>query len=129
MLADQKVPLEDSDKLRLMVHNQVYHKMLGDSAWVQESLVSAAIAREARQQADLGHAFNFQADLGSADADGIGLDPLWPGHDDLRLGHRHRAEHRVHHSSSPLGRLYLAFGNDAATKTQYKVSSIQSDTS
>ena len=59
-LADQKVPLEDRDKLRLMVHNQVYRKMLGDSAWVQESLVSAAIAFEARQQADVGHAFNFQ---------------------------------------------------------------------
>ena len=28
------------DKLRLMVHNNVYQKMLGDSAWVQESLVS-----------------------------------------------------------------------------------------
>ena len=41
VLADQKVPLEDRDKLRLMVHNQVYRKMLGDSAWVQESLVSA----------------------------------------------------------------------------------------
>ena len=40
-LADQKVPLEDRDKLRLMVHNQVYRQMLGDSAWVQESLVSA----------------------------------------------------------------------------------------
>src|SRR5271157_4806505 len=59
-LADQKVPLEDRDKLRLMVHNRVYQNMLGDSAWVQESLVSAAIAFEARQQADVGHAFNFQ---------------------------------------------------------------------
>ena len=59
-LADQKVPLEDRDKLRLMVHNRVYQKMLGDSSWVQESLVSAAIAFEARQQADVGHAFNFQ---------------------------------------------------------------------
>ena len=60
MLADQKVPLEESDKLRLMVHNNVYRKMLGDSAWVQESLVSAAIAAEARQSANLAHAFNFQ---------------------------------------------------------------------
>ena len=48
------MPLEDTDKLRLMVHNQVYRKMLGDSAWVQESLVSAAIAREAREKADVG---------------------------------------------------------------------------
>jgi len=60
VLADQKVPLEESDKLRLMVHNNVYRKMLGDSAWVQESLVSAAIASEARQSANLAHAFNFQ---------------------------------------------------------------------
>ena len=60
VLADQKVPLEDSDKLRVMVHNQVYRKMLGDAGWVQESLVSAAIASEARQSANLAHAFNFQ---------------------------------------------------------------------
>ena len=59
-LADQKVPLEDRDKLRLMVHNRVYQNMLGDTQWVQESLVSAAIAFEAREKADVGHAFNFQ---------------------------------------------------------------------
>ncbi|MGO9112598.1 MAG: hypothetical protein ACLP9L_25485, partial [Thermoguttaceae bacterium] len=59
-LADQKVPLEDSEKLRLMVHNNVYRKMLGDSAWVQESLVSAMIAEPARRRGDLGNAFNFQ---------------------------------------------------------------------
>ena len=39
-LADQKVPLEDTEKLKLMVHNNVYRKMLGDAAWVQESLVA-----------------------------------------------------------------------------------------
>ena len=53
VLADQKVPLEDSDKLRLMVHNNVYRKMLGDSAWVQESLVCATIAASARTEANL----------------------------------------------------------------------------
>ncbi len=58
-LADQKVPLEDSEKLKLMVHNNVYQKMLGDSAWVQESLVGAMIAQQAREKAALGNAFNF----------------------------------------------------------------------
>ena len=72
MLADQKVPLEDSDKLRLMVHNNVYRKMLGDSAWVQESLVSAAIAKEAREKADAGPRLQLPPDLGPADAHHVG---------------------------------------------------------
>src|SRR5271166_6216425 len=60
VLADQKVPLDDADKLKLLVHNRVYQKMLGDSAWVQESLVAAAIATEARTKASLQNAFNFR---------------------------------------------------------------------
>ena len=72
VLADQKVPLEDRDKLRLIVRDQVYREMLGDLAWVQEDLVSAAIAFEARQQADVGHAFNFQVHVDQADADQLG---------------------------------------------------------
>ena len=60
VLADQKVPLEDSDKLHLLVHNRVYQKMLGDAGWVQESLVAAAIAAEARTKASLQNAFNFR---------------------------------------------------------------------
>ena len=59
-LADQKVPLEESDKLRLMVHNNVYRKMLGDSAWVQESLVGARSRPRPVPDANLAHAFNFQ---------------------------------------------------------------------
>ena len=78
-LADQKVPLEDPDKLRLMVHNQVYRKMLGDSAWVQENMVSAAIAIKARQQADLAHAFNFQPIWDQQMPTASGIDPLRPG--------------------------------------------------
>ena len=98
-LADQKVPLEDRDKLRLMVHNQVYRQMLGDSAWVQESLVSAAIAFEARQQADVGHAFNFQVVWDQQMPTASGLDPVWPDDGDLQLDHGHWPEHSIHHSA------------------------------
>ena len=95
MLADQKVPLEDRDKLRLMVHNQVYRKMLGDSAWVQESLVSAAIAFEARQQADVGHAFNFQVIWDQQMPTSSGSIIYGQvGHD--QLGDGHRPQHGVH---------------------------------
>ncbi len=129
VLADQKVPLEDRDKLRLMVHNQVYRKMLGDSAWVQESLVSAAIAFEARQQADVGHAFNFQV--------------VWDQQMPTSSGSILYGQTTVTYNSTTVtglntaftqqlvaGTSYLTFGCDGQTvKTQYKVASIQSDTS
>ena len=124
-LADQKVPLEDSDKLRLMVHNQVYRKMLGDTAWVQESLVSAAIAREAREQANLAHAFNFQ--------------PIWDQQMPTASGMILYGQLTVTNGSANVtglntvftqqlvaGTSYLVFGNDP-TKTQYKVSTITTD--
>ncbi len=131
VLADQKVPLEDSDKLRVMVHNQVYRKMLGDAGWVQESLVSAAIASEARQSANLAHAFNFQ--------------PIWDQQMPTASGSILYGQVTQTSASAtvtglntnfttagtggvPLTGFYLVFGNDS-TKTQYKVSSVQSDTS
>jgi hypothetical protein len=127
VLADQKVPLEDSAKLRLMVHNNVYQKMLGDPAWVQESLVSAAIAREAREKADLAHAFNFQ--------------PVWDQQMPTATGTILYGQVTVTNGSATVtglntvftqqlsaGVSYLTFGNDP-TKTQYKVNSITSDTS
>ena len=125
-LADQKVPLEDRDKLRLMVHNQVYRKMLGDSAWVQESLVSAAIAFEARQQADVGHAFNFQViwDQQMPTASGSIL------YGQLSLTNGSAAVTGLNTAFTTqltAGSSYLTFGNDP-TKTQYKVSAIASDT-
>ncbi len=127
VLADQKVPLEESDKLRLMVHNNVYRKMLGDSAWVQESLVSAAIAAEARQTANLAHAFNFQ--------------PIWDQQMPTSTGSILYGQVTITYNSTAVtglntaftqqltaGTSYLTFGNDAS-KTQYKVSAITSDTS
>ena len=118
-LADQKVPLEESDKLRLMVHNNVYRKMLGDSAWVQESLVSAAIASEARQSANLAHAFNFQ--------------PIWDQQMPTATGTILYGQVSVTYNSAVVtglntvftqqltaGTSYLTFGNDAS-KTTYKV--------
>ena len=128
-LADQKVPLEDRDKLRLMVHNNVYRKMLGDSAWVQESLVSAAIAAEARQSADVGHAFNFQV--------------VWDQQMPTSTGTILYGQVAITTASATVtgvntaftqqltaGTTYLTFGCDTqSTKTQYLVSSIASDTS
>lgn len=126
-LADQKVPLEDSDKLRLMVHNNVYRKMLGDSAWVQESLVSAAIAMEARKEASLAHAFNFQ--------------PIWDQQMPTATGTILSGQVTVTNGSATVtglntvftqqltaGVSYLTFGNDS-TKTQYLVQTITTDTS
>ena len=126
VLADQKVPLEDTDKLRLMVHNNVYRQMLGDSAWVQESLVSAAIAFEARQKADLGHAFNFH--------------PIWDQQMPTSSGSIIYGQVTVTNGSTAVtgsctsfttqltaGSTYLTFGNDP-TKTKYLVSTVTSDT-
>jgi len=124
-LADQKVPLDDSDKLRLMVHNNVYQKMLGDSAWVQESLVSAAIAMEARKEASLAHAFNFQ--------------PIWDQQMPTASGSIIYGQVGLTNGSTAVTGLnsafttdlttsmQLIFGNDP-TKTAYSISSITSDT-
>ncbi len=128
-LADQKVPLEDSEKLRLMVHNNVYRKMLGDAAWVQESLVSAMIAEPARRRGDLGNAFNFQ--------------PIWDQQMPTSTGSILYGQVSVTGSSSAVTGLntnfttanaggslasqYLIFGNDP-TKTPYQVSTVASDT-
>jgi hypothetical protein len=129
VLADQKVPLEESDKLRLMVHNNVYRKMLGDSAWVQESLVSAAIAAEARQTANLAHAFNFQ--------------PIWDQQMPSASGSIIYGQVTITSGSTAVtglntaftqqltaGTSYLTFGCDGQSpRTQYKVTAITSDTS
>ena len=130
-LSDQKVPLEDSEKLSLLVHNRVYQKMLGDAGWVQESLVSATIAAAARETADLAHAFNFQpkwdqqmptasgsilygqVTLTSASATVTGLNTNFT---------------TAGTGGVPLTGFYLVFGNDP-TKTQYKVTAVASDTS
>ncbi|HMF38308.1 MAG TPA: hypothetical protein VKF17_16815 [Isosphaeraceae bacterium] len=130
-LADQKVPLEDSDKLSLLVHNRVYQKMLADSGWVQESLVSASIAAAARENADLAHAFNFRpkwdqqmptssgtilygqvvCTSGSATVTGLNTNFTTAGP-----------------SGVSLAGYYLTFGADS-NKKQFQVTSVQSDTS
>ena len=125
VLADQKVPLEDSAKLRLMVHNNVYRKMLGDSAWVQESLVSATIARAGPRAGRPGHAFNFQ--------------PIWDQQMPSSSGSIIYGQVSVTNGSTAVTGSNtafttdlttsntLTFGNDP-TKTQYTISSITSDT-
>ena len=101
--------------------------MLGDSAWVQESLVSAAIAAEARTNANLAHAFNFQ--------------PIWDQQMPTSTGSILYGQVTITYNSTAVtglntaftqqltaGTSYLTFGNDAS-KTAYKVSAITSDTS
>ncbi|MGA2703485.1 MAG: hypothetical protein ABSH35_20600 [Isosphaeraceae bacterium] len=121
-LADQKVPLEDSQKLKLMVHNRVYQNMLNDSKWVQESIVSAAIAKEARENAALANAFNFV--------------PVWDQQMPTASGSIIYGQVNVTNGSAAVtgvntsfttqlvaGTSYLIFGNDP-TKTQYKVTTV-----
>ena len=131
ILADQKVPLDDSDKLKLLVHNRVYQKMLGDAGWVQESLVASAIASDARTKAQLQHAFNFQ--------------PVWDQQMPTASGSILYGQVTLTSASATVTGLntnfttagtggtslqgyYLVFGNDS-TKTQYKVTAVNSDTS
>ncbi len=125
VLADQKVPLEDAQKLKLMVHNNVYQKMLSDTLWVQESIVSAAIAKEARENAALANAFNFV--------------PVWDQQMPTASGSIIYGQVTVTNGSTAVTGLNsafttdlttsntLIFGNDP-TKTQYTISSITNNT-
>jgi len=130
-LADQKVPLEDSTKLSLLVHNRVYQKMLGDAGWVQESLVSASIAAAAREEADLAHAFNFQPKWDQQMPTASGS--ILYGQLTLTSGSTTVTGLNTNFTTAGTGGTslvgyYLVFGNDS-TKTQYKVSAVATDTS
>jgi hypothetical protein len=127
ILADQKVPLEDRENLNLLVHNNVYRKMMGDTNWMQESIVSATIAAAIRQEAKIEHAFNFT--------------PRWDQQMPTATGSIIYGQVTVTNGSATVTGLntsfttqltanvsYLIFGNDL-TKTQYKVTAIASDTS
>jgi hypothetical protein len=96
--------------------------MLGDTAWVQESIVSAAIAKEARENAALANAFNFV--------------PVWDQQMPTASGSIIYGTVNVTNGSTAVtgnntsfttqltaGSSYLVFGNDP-TKTQYKVSTV-----
>ena len=126
-LADQKCPMEDPNDLALMIHNNVLKKMLGDTAWTQESIVSAAIAEKAREQGKLANAFNFR--------------PIWDQQMPSASGTIIYGQVQPTNSSATVtgintafttqltaGTSYVTFGSDP-TRTQYKVSAIASDTS
>ena len=125
-LADQKVPLDDPNQLSLFCHNNTYRKMLGDSAWVQENIVSAAIAEKAREQGALANAFNFR--------------PIWDQQMPTASGSIIYGQVQPTNGSATVTGTataftsdlttsnYLVFGSDPS-KTQYKVSAIASDTS
>jgi hypothetical protein len=126
-LADQKVPLDDPAQLSLFCHNKVYQKMLGDPAWVQESLVSAAIAEKARETSVLANAFNFR--------------PIWDQQMPTASGSIIYGQVSPVNGSATVtgtatgfttdltaGVSYLTFGSDS-TQTPYLVSAIASDTS
>ena len=58
-LAGNKVPVADRANMSLLTHSDVHAEMLNDAAWTQESMVGIMIAQTARQEANLGVAFNF----------------------------------------------------------------------
>ena len=125
-LTDQKVPMNDSSKLHLAVHNQVYRNMIGDTAWTQESLVGIAIAQQARETGKLANTFNFT--------------PVWDQQMPSASGTIIYGQVQPAASSTTVtglatafttdlvaGTSYLTFGCDS-TQTQYLVTAIQSDT-
>ena len=125
-LADQKVPMDDAEKMHLAVHNQVYRNMIGDAAWTQESLVGIAIAQQARETGKLANTFNFT--------------PVWDQQMPTASGSIIYGQVQPVNGSSTVtgtatafttdlvaGTSYLTFGCDS-TQTQYLVTSITSDT-
>ncbi len=127
VLADQKVPMRDSSKMHLAVHNAVYRNMIGDTAWTQESLVGIAIAQQARETGKLANTFNFT--------------PVWDQQMPSASGTIIYGQVLPASSSSTVtgtatafttdlvaGTSYITFGCDS-TATQYLVTAIASDTS
>lgn len=125
-LADAKVPMRDGSKLHCAVHNNVYRNMIGDAAWTQESLVSAMIAKQARETGVLVPAFNFNVvwDQQMPSASGNIINgQAFPVSASTTVTGANTAFTQDLTTSS-----YLVFGSDA-TKTQYQVTAIASDTS
>lgn len=126
-LADAKVPMRDTEKLHLCVHNQVLRNMLGDAAWTQENIVSAMIAIQAREKAELVPAFRFN--------------PVWDQQMPTASGSIINGQVQPTNGSTSVtgsntafttdlsaGVSYITFGCDTS-KTKYLVQSIASDTS
>jgi len=123
VLQDQKVP-EDPSKMHLALHNRVYSNMITDTTWVQESLVGIAIAQRARETGQLADAFNFEQvwDQQMPTVSGS----IIYGQVQPTAGTSVTGVASAFTSDLAVGQ-YLVFGCDS-TKTQYQVSSIQSDT-
>lgn len=126
-LADNKCPLDEQTDLTLAVHNRVMQKMFADSAWVQENIVSAEIARAARTTGKLANAYNFDVawDQQMPTASGsIIYGQVAPVNGSATV----TGINTAFTSQLTAGSSYLVFGSDP-TKTQYKVTAIASDTS
>lgn len=126
-LADNKAPMDDQMDLTLAVHNRVMQKMFGDSAWVQENIVSAQIALAARTTGKLANAYNFDVawDQQMPTASGTVLyGKLQPTNGSTTVTGLSTA----FTSQLVANTSYIVFGNDS-TKTAYKVTAIASDTS
>jgi hypothetical protein len=123
-LQDQKVP-DDQSKMHLLVHNQVYRNMLTDSAWVQENIVGIGIAEAARERGDLADAFRFNQ--------------RWDQQMPAASGSVIYGQVQPTNGSTAVTGINTAFTTDLAvgnavtfgcdaTKTQYVVNTITSDT-
>lgn len=125
-LANAKVPLENGNDLSLLVHNQVFSNMMQDPQWVQESLVGAQLAQQAREEARIGTPFRFQ--------------PVWDQQMPTASSTLLEGKVLVNTNSTAITGLstrwsqqltssnYLIFSNDATAKA-YSISSVNSDTS
>ena len=122
LLADQKVPLDDSDKLHLLVHNRVYQKMLGDAGVGAGELSCGGDRDRGPHQGAAPARFQLPARVGSADADRVGLDPLRPGQPDGQLRDRDGAQHQLHHGGC---RRYQPGGLLPGVRQRYHQDSVQ----
>ena len=130
-LANAKVPLEESNNLSVLVHNQVYSNMMQDPQWVQESLVGAQLAQQAREEARIGTPFRFQPvwdqQMPTASATLLEGRVLVTNGSTAVIGVSTRwTQQLIGHAT--LACSYVIFSNDP-TQTPYPVSSVNSDTS
>lgn len=124
-LASAKVPMDDGDKLKLLVHNDVYANMLNDDDWVRENVVGELIAARARTEGKIANAFNFM--------------PVWDQQMPSSSAQIITGSVTVTNGSTAVTGIatgftkelaanqYLIFGNDPAN-TPYKIAAIASDT-
>jgi hypothetical protein len=124
VMADNKVPMNDSSQLKLLVHNNVYRKQLTDTAWVQENVVGRGIAEMAREKGKLSPAFQFEQIWDQQMPTTFGR--VITGSVALTNGSTAVTGTATGFTSDLTTANFLIFGNDP-TNTVYSISSITND--